>query len=201
MSIFMTPKGIADAYINYITGTLIGTGSINYDTYASDQYYKYGNINFQTNEGVPPQIRIRPGRFTQEPTNKQTGYDVFDTFHSGCLSTIVTTMDCSIWGETEEQCLTEFKHMATAMKNSHYVLSASNDQDNPNITQPGYISIQGNIGSKSNHDDLGFLMNFQFQVKTNLPLIISDNDLALILSTSSDVSGSYIYQVTDTQTE
>lgn len=193
MTLFLTPEDVCQSYITYITGAIVQSTDPSYSQFQKPDFYGYGNLKYDTNEGEYPQIRMKPGRFRLEQTNKQMSE----------MATVVTDIETKIWGESEAHCLQLLQFLAWSMKQSPSYMFANSGSISPlqplEITQPGYISLAGTIGSRMAYNQHGVLLFANFTTRTNLPFVTAPFATVLTASTSISGSGAYL-GITDTIT-
>jgi hypothetical protein len=146
----------------------------------SEEYYKYGQKYFHTNEGQPPQIRVRPTSF-----NLKTPEKIGTNTVTGSLSSIYQNVEITIWGQDEDQCFSELSLLTAGI---NYIKGTLNSEV---ISQPPAVEvINGEWSNTSNHLNKGEMLNLNYRVKINLKEPSGYSILALINSASITVSGS-----------
>jgi hypothetical protein len=149
---------------------------------ALEPYYKYGSRHFNTNEGVPPQVRIKKGNFSISQPIIRGGPTTYNTAstNSGSLGTIEQVLQFKVWGENEAQVLTECNLICQSITK----IKAQNSQ---NVSQP---PIQDNMVGQwfdiVDHDIMGEVGTFEYTVFVNIPE--RTTDIVLISSSMNYVS-------------
>lgn len=166
----------------------------------SKPYYAYGQRFFQTNEGTPPQIRIRPTSFTTTQREKLSSYGT-----TGSQLTINQNIEVSIWGSTEQEVLNE---LSLFTKGIDRIKGTTNSEG---INQPCvFETIDGEWVDTSSKNSQGEMMLLNYIVKINLfepsgvfqTALVNTASIELSQSTpqSGSISGSYEYINTFTYT-
>lgn len=159
---------------------------------STSPYYKYGMKWFDTEGGIPPQIRFQPNSFnlTRLQQNQTSG-----SISYGSQGIIEQDIQCTIWGADEAAVWTELSYFLTAHTN------IKNAGDNPlNITQE---SLKDNFSGRwidtGNKSIQGDMITFDFTIRFNIPSNLSGStNLRTIVSESFYITGSNEVPVTVT---
>lgn len=183
----ITPKDIIDDLFVKVNNLVSSSSPIDRST---EPYYVYGRKQFETNEGIYPQVRVRPQNWTLEPRNQGTNINPDILYVSGSVATMRVNMLFSIWGEDEEEVLKEFRLILMGIRQQLGV-------QNPSlISQGSYEGLLGNWNEVTDINQSGNSMTFNWTVRLNIPEY--GVDYATVLTSSTDVSGSGEYLATET---
>jgi hypothetical protein len=169
----------------FIDALMVEVAGVSGDSSKSTSpYYRYGMKWFDTEGGVPPQIRFQPQSFQltrlqQNQTSNNISY--------GSNGIIEQNVQCTIWGSTESQVWDELHYLLQAYTN---IKSAG---DNPlNVTQESLLEeLTGDWVDTSAKSIKGEMITFNFRVRFNVPSNLSGStNLRTITSQSMFVTGS-----------
>lgn len=176
--------------INSIIDTIMSAAvTISGDTTKNQApYYSYGFKSFSTNEQQLPQVRWRKGSFNVRKSEQKSGLHTSEIFYaSGSIATIEQNVECTIWGETEQQVLNEFGLICQAIR----FIKGTNPE---NISQPGLQEIiDGEWIETSAHTTQGEMLSFNYLVKINIAE--RTGEYTTIYSASNQITGSLAIEV------
>lgn len=134
---------------------------------AESPYYVYGHKEFYRNSDRPPQVRYRLTNFELSPSN------VNGTFcREGDIATWEQEIECSVWGSTEEETLTEAINVIGAI---HEV---SSFRGYP-LPQGGLWVSQDEAGEKRN----GELITFTFTLPISITQTLLTTGVQILSAT------------------
>jgi len=150
---------------------------------ATSPYYRYGEVTYDTNEGVPPQVRWRKSNGTFGPKLKGGGKQINDELaSSGSIANFQQNLQCKVWGEDEESTLSEFFGLCQAIEK----VRSNNSQL---VTQPTVIERTFNwLELSGDNGILGCAIEFDYEIYVNLPHV--PVTMVEILTASLSVTGS-----------
>jgi len=142
-------------------------------------FYVFGEKVFDTNEGVPLQVRWRKTTWEALPPEQKQSVNI-----SGSVATFVQAVECSIWGTDYDQTVDEFNLIAKAIDQIK-----GSAQNVTGLNQEGFYQnqVSGEWFDASAHDTKGERLTFAYAVKLNMPETLAD--LVLVTSASIEVSG------------
>lgn len=182
-------KDIIDSLIENVVSTSFVEGLGN-----RAPLYSYGWQGFDVQLGTTPQVRVAPGSFSLSPPFYAGGQSTNPNIPvtSGSLCTFNQNVSFMIWGKDEKECMDEFRLILLCIDNMKGVLNP------PGISQPSWIDITGRTRPEKARDTQGIVYEFDWQIRTNIPNGVQQ--IATIVTSSTQVTGSNEYLLTDTMT-
>lgn len=169
----------------FIDALMVEVAGISNDsTKTTAPYYQYGMKYFDTQGQQPPQIRFQPNDFTltRLQQNQTSGFVAY-----GSAGIIEQSVQCTIWGATEQAVWNELNYFLNAHSN------IKNAEDNPlNITQETLVdNFDGRWIDTSAKSTQGEMITFEFNIRFNVPTNLSGStNLVTIVSESFYITGS-----------
>lgn len=127
-------------------------------------YYRYGEKWFDTNEGLPPQVRWMPISLSLEQRAQLAVQEVTDPCQPlGSIATLVQVVRGKVWGKNESEVLAHFRLILLAIE-------CMMGKDNPDgISQFGYIGVTGQWDQITDLNIHGRSITFEWTLRNNIP--------------------------------
>lgn len=132
--------------------------------YAQAPYYRYGGEWFETNEGLPPQVRWMPLTLSLEQRAQLSVQEITDPNQPlGSIATLVQVVRGKVWGKDESEVLAHFRLILLAIE-------CMMGKDNPDgISQFGYIGTTGEWDQITDRTIHGRSITFEWTLRNNIP--------------------------------